>query len=106
MKLNKQILLILSFSVITLTQSLAMACPEIVQKIKTPYLPTGTNLCSLYDRYHAALDKLEAQGISSPERIANLHAPRMVNPSHWIREREAKNYNPWLIYSPAPQTWQ
>ncbi len=89
-----------------LSASQADACSEIVNRLKSRSLPKGTSLCDLSDRYQKAMRKLENQGVHSPDRIADLHATRFINQPDWLKHREKQNYSPWMVYGPAPQTWQ
>ncbi len=89
-----------------LSASQADACSELVKRLKSKSLPKGTSLCDLSDRYQKALSKLESHGVQNPERIADIHATRFINYPDWVRGREKQQYSPWMVYGPAPQTWQ
>jgi fido (protein-threonine AMPylation protein) len=91
---------------ILLAGPLALACPAFVQSLQTKNLPSELrDLCTAVDRYQAALALLESKGVRPGARIADLHAPRMINPPTWLKEREARDFNPWYVYAPAPETW-
>jgi fido (protein-threonine AMPylation protein) len=84
----------------------ASACPQFIKALQTKHLPSElADICEAVDRYQVALRSLESQGIKPAERIADLHAPRMINTPTWVKERQAKNFDPWFVYDPAPDTW-
>ncbi len=89
--------LVLSFNV--------FACPLTLQTLKTDYLGS-MDLCQAYDRYHAALGKLESKGITNPERISTIYGPRFINFPDWTKLAEKNKYDPWYVYQPAPLTWE
>ena len=93
------------FLVVLLISNVAPACP---QNLAYPRLrnTSEVDLCFLYDRYHEALQTIHDKGIHDPEKLANLTAPRFINLPNWIKKGPSKNYNPWLVYDPAPQTWK
>jgi hypothetical protein len=93
--------------VLTFAASHSLACPEFISSLKTSHLPAELpDLCSAYDRYHAALEKLEAQGVSPASRVSDLHARRLINGPHWEKVKAQPDYNVWMVYDPAPLTWQ
>lgn len=77
----------------------SLACPKALQEMASPSLPKQYgSLCQMADRYQAAYDRLQLQGIANPERIADLRVPRFVMLSTWENQREDHNYNPVNIY--------
>lgn len=93
-------LLFLLFS----ANAVARPCPFALSKITTRYLH-GETLCSIYDRYQSATSKLNQKGITPPERIADVRAPRFINKTTWKDKSKEHNYSPWFIYKPVPTTW-
>ena len=88
----------------------ADACPPILKKLKTDYLPAEIpNLCAAVQRYNKALKALEERGVAMPTRISDLYSPRMINPTEWEKKKDSVDYNPYIFYNPAPKTfdgWQ
>jgi hypothetical protein len=85
----------------------ASACPEFLMSLRSTHLPSELpDLCTAYDRYHAALEKIEAQGVSPATRIADLHARRLINGPHWEEVKANTDFDVWSVYEPAPLTWQ
>ncbi len=101
---NRVLLYFITFSA-SLLGSVALACPDQISSLTTQSLGQG-DLCSMYDRYHTALDSMESAGLVPAERVSGLHSPRFINGPTWNREAAEKNYLPWFIYKPAPETWQ
>jgi hypothetical protein len=87
------------------SSSLANACPLALKSLNSQFI-TNETLCDLADRYALALQQIEQNGARPADRVAALLAPRMINMSDWLTLREAKNFDPYLIYEPAPKTWK
>jgi hypothetical protein len=66
----------------------------------------GAGDCALVHRYQAALTKLTAQGKVPPQRIADVIAPRFIEPGDWAAAKAKGITDPTRVYQPAPQTWQ
>lgn len=82
----------------------ASACPEVLRNRTTTHLQ-GLTLCEVYDRYQGVLFELQRQGVTEPKRMADLLAPRFINGPFWEANKKAKNFSPWMMYAPAPDTW-
>ena len=92
---------------ISFSNSTSLACPAFVQNLTSTHLPPEFgSVCAAVDRYHRALNQLEEMGLRPAERLADLHAPRMINPPTWLKKRHEVDFNPWFIYEPAPDTWE
>lgn len=87
----------------------AAACGPILSKLSSG----AYDLCSLSVRYQRAYETLQSKhGLSDPDRMADILAPRFINISHWEAAKVNKTFikhdvafNPWVTYCPAPQTW-
>lgn len=64
------------------------------------------NLCSAFDRYQNAIRTLKKKGLDNPQRISGLMAPRFINFPYWKQSEKVHNYNPWFVYTPAPESWK
>jgi Fic/DOC family len=83
----------------------ALACPENLKNLKTKHLD-GESLCQLSDRLEKVKKELSAKGVTQFDRFSDALAPRFINGPTWEKDKVAKNFNPWMIYDPAPRTWQ
>lgn len=91
--------------VAALTAVAAEACPPSLAKLATTHLDSES-LCEVYDRYQRAVESLRSQGVSEPERLANVIGPRLVNRPRWLDTRGRLRFDPRSVYSPAPLTWR
>lgn len=80
------------------------ACPRVLQHLNSHYL-SGLSLCEVYTRFVMAQKKLIQQGTSSPDRIAEVLAPRFIDMVSWNTLKIQHQFNPLRIYEPAPETW-
>lgn len=97
---------IYSFVATTLFMSGAMACPAGFQSLANLPKVHKVDLCSIYDRYEAAVNKLKNKGIQSPHKIAGIYGPRFIDYPTWYYKAPNVNYDPTNIYNPAPTTWK
>lgn len=100
--------LILSLSVV-LFAGYAKACPEILKNVRTSFLPAGSGtLCEIANEYQSLKNKMAHANDpgSTPDRFADVLGPRMINPTNWETKRKQVEFNPWVIYEPAPLTWR
>ena len=81
------------------------ACPESLRNLKSQ-VQSDFDFCQVADRYTVAIQTLQWRGVHDPLRLADLLAPRFINGPTWEEVKVQKNFNPWMIYSPAPLTWQ
>lgn len=82
----------------------ALACPAALEGMRTRYLG-GKTVCEVADRYSKVKAELSALGLA-PDRIVDAIAPRFIHPRDWARLRAERDYDPWKIYEPAPETWR
>lgn len=83
----------------------AFSCPLSLQKLQTRFLPAKETLCTVYDRYEKAVENLRQQGVTNPDRISEILAPRFIDRQTWEKKKIELNYDPRSMYQPAPQTW-
>lgn len=69
---------------------------------------SADDVADLRARYQQVRARLHTLGYSEPNRIAEVIAPRFIQYTDWdprkVDPRVA--YDPWLVYCPAPTTWQ
>jgi fido (protein-threonine AMPylation protein) len=86
----------------------ALACPEILRQAQSTVKSGRLDLCELSDRYVAVRERFaereKKHKVSA--RVADVLAPRFIHSNDWSRANEKGRYNPWLIYRPAPDTWE
>jgi hypothetical protein len=95
---------ILGFLISALTSVSTLGCPQNLESLSHQH-SSQIDLCSIYDRYHAAIASMKSKGISTPEKISGLYAPRFINYNTWQAKAEKYGYSPLYIYDPAPATW-
>ena len=83
----------------------ASACRADLRDLKTTHL-AGYTLCSFADDFAKAQRSMEQASLRPASRAAELLGPRFINLRNWEAIGPTVNFNPWVIYQPAPITWQ
>jgi hypothetical protein len=94
----------LSVSLFLILGNKGQSCPEFIEKMKTTYLGEK-NFCQVYDEYLQTLDSLKQEHLEDSNRFADFIAPRFINWPDWEQAKQAANFNPFIVYKPAPLTW-
>ncbi len=92
------------------TSGTTVPCSPFLRNSPTStYLPDSkNNLCDLSRRYHRVRYQLVKKGVSNPDLIANVFAPRFIDRYDWeqeVAQSQGTVVNPAVIYEPAPETW-
>jgi hypothetical protein len=90
---------------LALASQAIFACPFELQRLRSAQLG-NLSFCQIYDLHQKAIESLKLQGVRAPERLADYMAPQFINGSTWERKRFKYEFNPLMIYEPAPATWQ
>ncbi len=84
----------------------AWACPPFLRSLPSALASRyGTSLCEVYDRYAALKKRYAAQGMDATQ-VRAVRGPRFIDYETFFGEEgEQKDFDPWRIYDPAPETW-
>jgi len=114
-------LVLVTVALLALSSATALACPKYLSSFQSPSFvesaalsssraPANT-LCELYDQHHASrvsLNELHGSVGDVAYRTRAIYGPRFIHSTNFFGSPIAASvkYNPWLIYQPAPDTWQ
>ena len=79
-------------------------CPHSISNLPTVHLKQKS-LCEVFIRYQKLKAQWKKIDPTDSTQIVSIIAPRFISEKDWQASNLKGNYNPRLIYTPIPQTW-
>ena len=100
-----RMLKLFSVTIIAVAASQALTCPQAVRGLRSAYVISfGGDLCALADTTARIRESFSARGIDA-NKFVGLRAGRFINLPDWEKANAKGNFDPEMVYEPAPMTW-